>query len=597
MRKFILRNFEEFSRFCRTASRDAVIDSFFKYRCDICGQEVVENGSTMLTKLGRNILVCSHCVQQNPFLRATRPIKRVKNDVSSTKKTTTKDDNELVSLYTNQKWWKDRKPLDIHYDDNGTKKELFIHWYYLDRKDDNLNELEVFHTNMLYRYNVMERFDTIYLNIAVDGNHHITSSMQEVIDVLSSGRAKVMFKLIKNTKSGENKTNREFIKSCLVKKEKYVCYTHFKGVTSIHRNNLTSLIDILYWCFIMYSSIFSKDAYASVKNGLSAAGILLELDHNSHSIEFFKKSYYHNSGSFCFFNSKRVEDIFEKTKLSKKDFLEKFNGYYSVEKFLLSFFDKNEVYHKLDVKLSPSSMYKLFNLNICKETMDEFKIFCRYLIVSMTSWSKRIPNVEHVLRSILDQTIKPDKVVINLSSEEFPEKEKNLPKDLIDLINANEVLEINWCDKNTGTFKKIIPTLQKYKNHNYYLISIDDDNLYSQNYIEFLLKEISTKDVKVYCAANMEISGGLMIYDSSIFDEKLWTKLTDTLIKLNVSDLYYLKYIKNYKKLKCEHNSSNTDNLFSSYNPIYPNSGTKSRQYDPNRLLAVREELSKIDFN
>jgi len=80
----------------------------------------------------------------------------------------------------------------------------------------------------------------------------------------------------------------------------------------------------------------------------------------------------------------------------------------------------------------------------------------------MTSWKKRINNVNKVLSDIINyQLTKPDLCVINLSSEEFPKKEKELPENLIELINKSNIpIEINWIDgPNTKQWKKILPTL------------------------------------------------------------------------------------------------------------------------------------------
>ena len=57
------------------------------------------------------------------------------------------------------------------------------------------------------------------------------------------------------------------------------------------------------------------------------------------------------------------------------------------------------------------------------------------VIVSMTSWTKRIGNVSHVVYSLLKQTVKPDSIEVNLSTEEFPNKEKDLPEDLVAMLN------------------------------------------------------------------------------------------------------------------------------------------------------------------
>ena len=134
----------------------------------------------------------------------------------------------------------------------------------------------------------------------------------------------------------------------------------------------------------------------------------------------------------------------------------------------------------------------LFNSNdkcILNEYFNNVKFCYKYLknlkiIVSMTSWPKRIKNVALVINSLLNQTIEPDLIELNLSINQFPNKEKDLPKELNLLLSKKNKIEINWVEKNTGVFKKIIPTIKKLYGLNYYLLSVDDDIIYRKDYIE-----------------------------------------------------------------------------------------------------------------
>lgn len=103
------------------------------------------------------------------------------------------------------------------------------------------------------------------------------------------------------------------------------------------------------------------------------------------------------------------------------------------------------------------------------------------IIVSMTTWKKRIINIPIVLKSILNQSHKPDKIIINLSKDEF-ENLNSIPKQIKYFIEKHNIIEINFIDGNTKVYKKIIPTLLKYKND--LILSIDDDFIYPETMIE-----------------------------------------------------------------------------------------------------------------
>ena len=46
----------------------------------------------------------------------------------------------------------------------------------------------------------------------------------------------------------------------------------------------------------------------------------------------------------------------------------------------------------------------------------------------MTSWKERINYVSRVLEILINNSFRPNKVILNLAIEEFPKKNKELPK-------------------------------------------------------------------------------------------------------------------------------------------------------------------------
>ena len=64
------------------------------------------------------------------------------------------------------------------------------------------------------------------------------------------------------------------------------------------------------------------------------------------------------------------------------------------------------------------------------------------ILVTMTSWHKRIDNVAPVVKTLLNQTIKPNKILLNFCTEDFPNMEGDLPSDLLELVKENDCIEI-----------------------------------------------------------------------------------------------------------------------------------------------------------
>ena len=80
------------------------------------------------------------------------------------------------------------------------------------------------------------------------------------------------------------------------------------------------------------------------------------------------------------------------------------------------------------------------------------------IIVSCTSWKKHIKYTDRLIKNMLNQTLQPDKIYLNLSSNEFKHMNDDLPIELIELLKNNiGKLYINWVKENTKSYKKLLP--------------------------------------------------------------------------------------------------------------------------------------------
>ena len=101
------------------------------------------------------------------------------------------------------------------------------------------------------------------------------------------------------------------------------------------------------------------------------------------------------------------------------------------------------------------------------------------VIVSLTSYGSRLHDVYLSIESIMQGSMKPNKIVLWLS-EEYRNKE--LPRTL--LLQKKRGLEIEFC-KDIRSYTKIIPCLKKYPNST--IITIDDDLIYKHDIVEKLV--------------------------------------------------------------------------------------------------------------
>mgnify|MGYP004724921933 CR=1 FL=1 len=117
------------------------------------------------------------------------------------------------------------------------------------------------------------------------------------------------------------------------------------------------------------------------------------------------------------------------------------------------------------------------------------------LIVSLTSFPYRIPTVHLTIKSLLCQTMKPDKIILQLSEDEFPNKEGDLPENLLKL--REEGLTISWNKGNIKSYKKLIPTLKQYPDA--VIVTVDDDRIFDKNMIKDLWNSYLDNPEYIHC--------------------------------------------------------------------------------------------------
>jgi hypothetical protein len=129
------------------------------------------------------------------------------------------------------------------------------------------------------------------------------------------------------------------------------------------------------------------------------------------------------------------------------------------------------------LKIKFRKKYKVKNLVESGVTKEKRK---EKLIISLTSFPARINIVDLAISTLLQQSVKPDEVVLWLAEEQFPEKEQSLPDKLLRLKDFG--LSIKWCT-DLKSYKKLIPALKDYSNH--VIVTVDDDIYYE---VDFLAK-------------------------------------------------------------------------------------------------------------
>ena len=131
------------------------------------------------------------------------------------------------------------------------------------------------------------------------------------------------------------------------------------------------------------------------------------------------------------------------------------------------------------------------------------------VIVSLTSYSARIHDVYLPIESIMQGSVKPNRIVLWLSKDEF--QDDSLPAFLGN--QRKRGLEVRYCN-DIRSYKKLIPSLNAFPDSA--IITVDDDIVYDfdlvEKLIESYMKDINSIHANRLCKISFDKYGNLLSY-------------------------------------------------------------------------------------
>ena len=150
-------------------------------------------------------------------------------------------------------------------------------------------------------------------------------------------------------------------------------------------------------------------------------------------------------------------------------------------------------------------------------SFSEFKINSierqKKIIVSLTSYKSRLKNLNLVIKSILNNTMKPSRIILSLYKDDI----EYLTDELKEMIN-NNIIELIISDIDLKSHKKYYYAMKKYRDHA--IITIDDDIIYTNDLIESLYNSY-VKNPNCIHARHVH---KIMIKNSTILPYDKWLK-------------------------------------------------------------------------
>lgn len=105
------------------------------------------------------------------------------------------------------------------------------------------------------------------------------------------------------------------------------------------------------------------------------------------------------------------------------------------------------------------------------------------VVVSMTSFPAAIPYAVHAIRSILNGSVLPDKLILYLTFSQF--ENNTIPESLRSLSENSSIFEIRNYDRDIRSYRKLIPALIDFPDA--VIITVDDDVIYHRHMLRDLL--------------------------------------------------------------------------------------------------------------
>lgn len=106
------------------------------------------------------------------------------------------------------------------------------------------------------------------------------------------------------------------------------------------------------------------------------------------------------------------------------------------------------------------------------------------IIVSLTSFPAAIPYAVQAIRSVLSGTMLPDKIVLYLDTQKFPDGK--LPAGLEALKAESSLLDVRFDPAEIRSYKKLLPALRDFPED--VIVTIDDDICYRPDMLYRLVR-------------------------------------------------------------------------------------------------------------
>ncbi len=134
------------------------------------------------------------------------------------------------------------------------------------------------------------------------------------------------------------------------------------------------------------------------------------------------------------------------------------------------------------------------------------------IIISLTSIKPRLDNIAYTIESLMQQTLKADRIILCLGKEQLTHEEIPFSLKLLE----KRGLEIRFYEEDLGPYTKFFYTLKE--NPDSLILTVDDDILYPSYMIEKLYKAYLAENQYIHCHRGHKIT----VKENEIAPYKQW---------------------------------------------------------------------------
>ena len=179
-----------------------------------------------------------------------------------------------------------------------------------------------------------------------------------------------------------------------------------------------------------------------------------------------------------------------------------------------------------------------------------FNFIDKKIIVSLTTTSSRLDMLYYSIQSFYRQTMLPNMILVNISRDAYL-KDDGIVQ-VPDWLRSSSLVRVHYV-KNTGSYRKLLPTLDFAANDDL-IVTADDDVIYGKDWLRSLVEEHINNPDKIICGSARQIKRNIFgqFQNYANWEKRTAKKTGSFLLPIGCAGILYTKKLINISFLTDE---------------------------------------------